>query len=184
MQSIDYFHWYSELDEAFDNPTLRMILVNVIRQSSKSTWSFTINGLYNLFNIPRWQAVGIASSKDTFKAIFRQKVSDVINRSPRLKRDARISNEYVSVPRLGSYFEVLPAESVGAFVGRSLNCVYIDEAALTSDEVIATLMPSVLAQENSKIVAVSSSWSPRGWFYELVTSKEKENNEGSFSVSI
>ena len=58
-------------------------------------------------------------------------------------------------------------------MGRALNTIYIDEAALTSDEVIATLMPSIMAQKNCKIIAVSSSWAPRGWFYEMIESQEK-----------
>ena len=174
VQGVDYFPWYAEIDRATDDPAYKMILVNVIRQAGKSTWAFTINALYNLFNIPRWQAVGIASSKDTFKSIARQKLTDVINRSPRLKKDARITGEYFSVPRLGSHFEILPSENVGAVVGRSLNTIYIDEACLTGDEVIATLMPSIMAKKNSKIIAVSSSWAPRGWFYELV--KDSKDN--------
>ena len=174
VERVDYFDWYHEIDAATDDPKLKMALVNVIRQAGKSSWALSNNAPYNLFNIPRWQGAGIASSKDTFKAIFRQKIADIINRSPRLKKDAKVFDSYCSVPRLGSYFEIFPAESVGAVVGRSLNSIYIDEAALTSDEVIATLLPSVMAQENCKIIATSSSWAPRGWFYELIQSQEEE----------
>lgn len=176
VQDIEYFPWYAELDKATDDSKYKMVLMNTIRQSSKSSWALSVNALFNLFNIKGWQGAGIASSKDTFKAIFRQKVAEVISHSPRLKKDAKVFDSYCSVPRLGTYFEIFPAESVGAVVGRSLNTIYIDEAALTSDEVIATLMPSVMAQENCKIIAVSSSWAPRGWFYDLIQAQEEKSD--------
>lgn len=174
VRGIDYFGFYGALDSATDDPSYKMILLNLIRQSSKSTWALSVNALYNLFNVRGWQGAGIASSKDVFKSIFRQKVVDIIARSPKLKQDARVFDTYCTVPRLGSYFEIFPAENVGAVVGRSLNTIYIDEAALTDDEVIATLMPSIMAKENCKIVAVSSSWAPRGWFYEMIMGQEKD----------
>jgi hypothetical protein len=174
VRGIDYYPWYADLDRATDDPAIKMVLANLIRQAGKSTWALSVNGIYNLFNVKGWQGAGIASSKDVFKSIFRQKIADVIARSPKLRADARVFDTYASVPRVGSYFEIFPAENVGAVVGRSLNTIYIDEAALTSDEVIATLMPSIMAKENAKIIAVSSSWAPRGWFYELIMAQEQE----------
>jgi len=65
VKGIDYFPWYAEIDRAVDNHALKMVLVNTIRQASKSTWALSVNALYNLFNIHGWQGAGIATSKDT-----------------------------------------------------------------------------------------------------------------------
>jgi len=180
VKGIDYFDWYAELDRATDDPTYKMILVNTIRQASKSTWALSVNMLYNLFNVKNWQGAGIATSKDTFKSIFRSKIADVVNRSPRLKADARVHENYISVPRMGSYFELLPAQNVGAVVGRSLDSIFIDEAALCDDTVIPTLMPAILARKNAKIICVSSSWSPRGFFYDAIMAQEKNPEKEVF----
>jgi phage terminase large subunit-like protein len=151
---------------------VKLVLVNSIRQSGKSTLLFLIM-LYHLFNRQRFQAAVIASSKDTVKSIFRQKVSDVVNRSPKLRADARILNESISVPRLMSHAELYPSEAVGGLIGRSLNMLLLDECCLIPDESIAAALPSVMAQEDGKVIAISSSWAPSGWFYESVVAAEK-----------
>lgn len=176
---LKWFPWYQEIFDAVENPFVRLVLVNCIRQSGKSTLLFLIM-LYYLFNQPRFQAAAVASSKDTVKSIFRQKVSDVVARSPKLRADAKILNESVSVPRLMTHAELYPSESVGGLIGRSLNMLLLDECCLIEDESIAAALPSVLAKKNSKVIAISSSWRPSGYFYEAIMSQEKDPKKDVF----
>ena len=171
-EGVQWRGWYDDIFKAVADPKVKLVLVNSIRQSGKSTLLFLIM-LYHLFNRQRFQAAVIASSKDTVKSIFRQKVSDVVNRSPKLRADARILNESISVPRLMSHAELYPSEAVGGLIGRSLNMLLLDECCLIPDESIAAALPSVLAQEDGKVIAISSSWAPSGWFYESVMTAER-----------
>jgi hypothetical protein len=97
-----------------------------------------------------------------------------------LRKDCKICGEYASVPRLGSFFELLPSESVGGVIGRALDCIYVDEGCLVNDETFAVLMPSIVAKQNCKLVCVSSSWAPKGFFYELVQDFEKSSDPQVF----
>jgi len=51
VNGIEYFPWYADIDKATDDPVYKMVLINTIRQASKSTWALSVNALYNLFNV-------------------------------------------------------------------------------------------------------------------------------------
>ncbi len=175
VAGVEWRPWYDDIFRAVADPRVKLVLVNSIRQSGKSTLLFLLM-LYYLFNQRHYQAAVIASSKDTVKSIFRQKVSDVVTRSPKLRADARILNESISVPRLMSHAELYPSEAVGGLIGRALNMLLLDECCLIPDESIAAALPSVLAQADGKVIAISSSWAPSGWFYESVMCAERVND--------
>lgn len=176
---IEWREWYQPVFDAVLNPDIRVILINLIRQSGKSTLLFSIV-LYFLFNVERWQGAGISSSKDTNKSVFRQKVSDIVQRSPKLRADAKILNESCSVPRLMSHFELFPSENIGGLVGRSVDGLFFDEACLIPDESIASAIPSTLGKPDPKLFFGSSSWSPSGNFYEMIMAQEKNPSPDTY----
>ena len=71
----------------------------------------------------------------------------------------------------GSRVVALPADAVTIRGYSAANLLIIDEAAFVSDDTMVAVRP-MLAVSNGRLLAMSTPWGRRGWFYEASRSPE------------
>lgn len=143
----------------------KRILLNCCRQSGKST-AVAVRIVWEAINRPKWRTLivcpGQRQSSETF-----EKVLDIYRATG--KRVAPIHENLESLRLFnGSRIVALPgvAQTIRGF--SKINRLAFDEGAWITDELAATVRP-MLAVSDGSIVAPSTPWGKRGWWYEAWT---------------
>lgn len=99
------------------------------------------------------------------KLLFK-KTREIYNRlddAPRIVRDTETELELEN----GSMMVALPGDNDATIRGYSApRAVYIDEVARVADTVYAALRPMLAATSDGQLIALTTPWGRRGWFYE------------------
>lgn len=157
--------WQSKLLKK--NPTRTMLLCS--RQSGKSTVSAAM-ALYRATYFHDTLVLVLSNTfrqaEETFRKI--KKGLPFVTRFKKLTYETQTMLEFSN----GSRIVALPAkqESIRSF--SSVSLLIIDEAAQVSDEVYKTIRP-MLAVSQGDIVALTTPFGKRGWFYEAWTNSDR-----------
>ena len=162
-QPIVWLPWWAEAAEGLRDSQQTAVVSP--RQEGKSTFASAVSG-YLLFHERDCFVQYIASSETQARSVLRAKLGKVIERNPRLARDARILEGRVMVDALNSELEVTVSATYSA-VGRSPTLLVCDELRDWTDEAYWRALPSVAA--GGKILIVSSPGAPIGVLYEITT---------------
>jgi hypothetical protein len=139
----------------------QLILCN--RQAGKST-TVGAKASHGMLYAPGTYLI-IAPTLRQSKLLF-QKVASTYRRLedvPRIKRD----NETELVLANGSHLFALPGDNDANIRGFSApRAVIVDEAARVSDTVYQALRPMLAASPDGQLIALTTPYGRRGWFYE------------------
>jgi hypothetical protein len=139
----------------------RLILVN--RQGGKST-TVGAKCAHGMIYAPGLYLI-IAPTLRQSKLLFK-KASSVYRRLqgvPRIARDTDTELELAN----GSLLVALPGDNDATIRGYSApRAVYIDEAARVADSVYTALRPMLAASPSGQMIALTTPYGRRGWFYE------------------
>jgi hypothetical protein len=143
------------------------ILLNCCRQSGKSTATAAL-AIYEAIFKPRSLTLLLCPSQRQSSEIFR-KVLDAYNalgRPIQAVYETQLKMELVN----GSRIVCLPGreETVRSFSG--VNLLIIDEASRVPDDLYYSVRP-MLAVSKGRLVALSTPFGPRGWFWREYTGK-------------
>ncbi len=146
----------------------RRILLNCSRQSGKSTITAAI-GLHQAIYVPGSLILLLAPTREQAAELFR-KLSDLYAAT-----GGTVSPKAQSVLRLelenGSRVLTLPAKeaSVRGYSGAAL--LVFDEASRVPESLYAAVRP-ILATSGGRLIAMSTPFGNRGWWYEAWRSAE------------
>lgn len=147
----------------------RRILLNCSRQSGKSTITAAI-GLHQALYVPGSLIILLAPTREQAAELFR-KLSALYTAT-----GATVSPKAQSILRLelenGSRVLTLPAKeaSVRGYSGAAL--LVFDEAARVPEALYAAVRP-MLATSGGRLIAMSTPFGNRGWWYEAWRSNEQ-----------
>ena len=141
----------------------RRLLILCNRQAGKST-TIGAKASHGLIYAPGLYLI-IAPTLRQSKLLFK-KVRAVHKRlagAPRIVRDNETELELEN----GSLLVALPGDDDANIRGYSApRAIYIDEAARVVDKVYAALRPMLAASQTSQLIALTTPYGRRGWFYE------------------
>jgi hypothetical protein len=144
------------------------ILLNCSRQSGKTTVT-SIQALHAAIFRPKTLVLLLSPTLRQSSELFR----NVLDYYGQL--DSPISSETETVLKLelsnGSRIVSLPGkeQNVRGYAGVSL--LIVDEAARVADDLYYSIRP-MLAVSNGKLIALSTPWGKRGWWYQSWESQE------------
>jgi phage terminase large subunit-like protein len=162
------------INQVFDNPRPRLALWSMPRGNSKSTMAAAL-GLYGLHGDGEEGASICVVAKDERQAriIFNTAVR-MTELSKSLSQRTYIYHDYLKVPRTGSTFQVLPAES-DRLEGLDPSICLIDEIGVVDRRVYETVALAMGKREHSLTLAIgtpspmgtdSVMWDLRAWALE------------------
>lgn len=158
-QPMDPALWQEEVIR-FDG---RRLLILVNRQGGKST-TIGAKAAHGLIYAPGLYLI-IAPTLRQSKLLFRKVVAIFkrLNGAPRILKDNDTELELAN----GSQLVALPGDNDATIRGYSApRAVYIDEAARVSDVVYTALRPMLAASTDGQMIALTTPYGRRGWFYE------------------
>ncbi|WP_449428313.1 phage terminase large subunit [Rhodanobacter umsongensis] len=141
----------------------RRLLILVNRQGGKSTvvGAKCVHGMLYAPGLYLIIAPTLRQSKLLFK-----KVSSVYRRLPGVPRIVRDTDTELELEN-GSHLVALPGDNDATIRGYSApRAVYIDEAARVADSVYTALRPMLAASPSGQMIALTTPYGRRGWFYE------------------
>jgi len=150
--------WQSDLMRT----TARRVLVPCARQVGK-TETVSYKALHTAINTPKRDTL-IISPTQRQSDEFLLRVAGIyrgMSEAPRLKRD----NQSEMVLSNGARVISLPGSEGGIRGFANIKLLVIDEAARVEDDVFASVLPMV--GSDGQIVALSTPWGQRGWFWGL-----------------
>jgi len=140
----------------------KRMLLNCCRQSGKSTTTAILalhTALYSPDSLVLMVSPGLRQSSELFKkalAFYRR-----LNRPVPASAETRLQLELVSGSRIIS----LPGSADTSRGFSAVDLVLADEASRIGDDMLASIRP-MLATSNGRMVAMSTPFGKRGWFYE------------------
>jgi hypothetical protein len=163
------FSWYPAVEDAIDDPTVRMVLISAMRQPGKTT-KLKVEHLVHLLTVPNSYGIFLAAaetqSQSIFNTKFRRPFERLLDRLGVPRKSIIITKRSIEIPELNSKLEVLATDERTS-PGRSVTLLSIDEAASVPDEVYTALAPSIIGA-NGKILLASSAGRPSGFFFQLL----------------
>lgn len=142
--------------------TTRRVVVPCSRQVGK-TQTTSYKALHGALNNPERDVLIISpSQRQSIEMLLRIKsIYRGMRGAPRLHKD----NDSEIVLHNGSRVVSLPGTEGTVRGFANVKLLVIDEAARVDDEVFASVLPMV--GSDGQIMALSTPWGQRGWFYEL-----------------
>jgi phage terminase large subunit-like protein len=141
----------------------RRILILVNRQGGKSTTvgAKCAHGLIYNPGLYLIIARALRQSKELLRKV--RAVYSNLSDAPRIVRSTETELELSN----GSLLVALPGDDDATIRGFSApRAIYIDEASRVSDEMYAAIRPMLSASRTSQMIALTTPYGRRGWFYE------------------
>ena len=138
------------------------LLLNCSRQSGKSTIAAALavhKALYRPHSLTLCVSASLRQSSELFK-----KVSDWFERMP-IKPGMREDNKLSCVLDNGSRIVSLPSSEATIRGFSAVDLVIFDEAARVDDSLYYSMRP-MLAVSHGRLIAMSTPFGKRGWWYE------------------
>ncbi|MBI4603517.1 MAG: hypothetical protein HY721_16315 [Planctomycetes bacterium] len=146
----------------------RVIVLCTPRRCGKST-CLSVLAAWFLLTRPMSFATYVCSTSDQAADVLGQKLGTPLRLfGAAVKLGLGVARDRLTRPRFGSTVAVLPAVEVSA-VGRSLDCLILDECRGIAEEVVEILRPSAM---RGLIVMAGTPGAPRGWWHRAVTQPE------------
>jgi Terminase large subunit, T4likevirus-type, N-terminal len=147
----------------------KRILMNCCRQSGKSTCACLI-ALSTVIQQPHALVLMLSVSQRQSSELFRTLMGFArqVPGAPAIQAESALRCEWAN----GSRVLALPGteRTTRGYAGADL--VIIDEAARVEDELLAAVRPTMATKANARLIALSTPFGKRGWWYEAWTGDE------------
>lgn len=157
--------WQAEVLRSEDD----RVLLNCCRQSGKSTIAALI-GLHVALYTPRSLILLVSPSQRQSSELFKKLIAayGALGRPVDADAENRLSLELGNSSRVVT----LPGSETTVRGYSGVRLIVLDEAARISDDLYGSLRP-MLAVSGGSLIALSTPWGNRGWYYEAWRGSEK-----------